>query len=239
MMQRYNNYSNSNSKRKYTPKKRYSKKYPQKTSFPMYKTPKKEIKTVDQPYQGQVMSTTATFTCLNLPVNGAAFYNRIGNQISGKSVRLYGQVIPSGNTTAGVPEYCRAMLVYDRQPNGAFPVIADILTDNASNGTTTTRVTSNPNMANSERFKILRDWKYAIPNNTTTGSDPQIYDYKGDYKFDEYVKLKGMDTKFKASAGSIGDIATGALYLVTYGDQTSSTAGYIFMFNTRYRFYDC
>jgi len=58
---------------------------------------------------------------------------------------------------------------------------------------------------------------------------------------DRFIKLKGLETHYKASSqpAVIGDQASGALYLITYGNASAGTNGYILNFSTRLRYHDC
>lgn len=205
-----------------------------------------EIKTVDVQKTTSVISTTSTFTLLNGVQEGSAFYNRIGRKICMKSIRVSGSLQISG-LGGNVPEYLRVLIVYDRQTNGAFPVISDILAnyDNAG-GTNAAGDTAlaGLNMNNSERFYVLRDTRYYIANaEEGTGESnavASIVDYQNKGNYDEYVKLGDLETTFKATTNPavVGNIATGGLYLVTIGTVAVGTAGYGLVWNSRLRFKD-
>lgn len=211
-----------------------------------------EVKAMDMPAISagadsivKVISTTATFDLLNGIQEGASFYNRVGRRTHMKSVHVTGFLAPNGVNGAGVAEYDRIMLVYDRQPNGAFPAIADILLDYGNDGTTFTTSISKMNLNNVERFAILRDSRYQCPNNSNSGgitagqSNLQQYDEDGG-KINWFVPLKDLETHYKSSTNpaAIGDIATGALYLITFGSVAAATAGFTFTYNSRLRFID-
>jgi len=55
-----------------------------------------------------------------------------------------------------------------------------------------------------------------------------------------FLKLGNLVTQYKASSNppAIGDISTGALYLVTAGQQSAATAAYNVTVSTRVRFSD-
>jgi len=204
-----------------------------------------EIKTYDFPVgastQTNTISTTATFDVLNLPVEGASFYNRIGRKILMRSVHITGMLKTTNNGAGNIAEYLRIMLVYDRQTNGAAPAIADVLADYDQAGNTTTDAYSKMNMNNVERFLILRDHRVQIPDNGVSAlerSEAAIMNYDSQANINWFVKLTDLETHFKASAGSVGDIATGALYLITFGPVASATAGYSIIYNARLRYHD-
>lgn len=212
-----------------------------------------EIKSVDMPAINagadtisKTLSTTATLDLLNGVQEGASFYNRVGRRIHMKSIHVTGEIISSGNGT-GVAEYNRILLVYDRQPNGAFPSIADILLDYGNDGTTFTSSFSKMNLNNVERFAILRDSRLAMPSNyegaaaALDGGLASIMPYgESQNKINWFVKLKDLETHYKSTTNpaAIGDIATGALYLVTLGNVAAASAGFLLVYNARLRFTD-
>jgi len=116
------------------------------------------------------------------------------------------------------------MLVYDRQPNGAFPAITDILY-NASAGAVV--YGSGVNMTNKSRFSILRDLRIELDPSNTEGE-----------VFHTYSRCNA-ETEFGADGGTIGDIRTGALYLVVFTGVLTGAA-VITMRNvmTRIRYFD-
>lgn len=96
-------------------------------------------------------SLATGMVAINLVQQGAAYYNRIGTKAVVKSIAVqFGLGAPESYTKPGLVRY---MLVYDRQPNGAYPTIGDILQNPAGNTFFNTGV----NMANKSRFSILRD----------------------------------------------------------------------------------
>lgn len=207
-----------------------------------------EVKAVDMPAVSagadnlaKTLSQTATFDLLNGVQEGASFYNRVGRRTHMKSIHVTGELIETGNG-AGVAEYDRVMLVYDRQPNGNFPAISDILLDYGNDGTTFTTSYSKLNLNNVERFAILRDQRIQIAANSgaSTNVAGAITNYGQQANINWFVPLKDLETHYKSTTNpaAIGDIATGALYLVTFGDVAIGSAGYQFKYNARLRFTD-
>lgn len=201
-----------------------------------------EIKTVDIDRTAKQIVNTGTFVLLNGTTEGASFYNRIGRKIAGKSVRIQGQIIGSGNVTLVQSEYIRVMVIYDRQTNGAFPTVADVLTNYDYTGATTTTSFSYLNMNNIERFVVLRDTHFHIPDNdfagTQTSGMGSIIDYKNNCNYDEYIKLGKLETHYKNSTGLVGDITTGGIYLLLLGNVAAGSNGYQMQYSIRYRFHD-
>lgn len=206
--------------------------------IPFYR--QSELKCVDTPTTTNVISTTATFVAVNIPVQGAAVYNRVGNEIEMKSLHLIGQIDPTANSNAS-SEYLRIMVVYDRQTNGAFPTIADLITSYDTTGATTSTVLDHTNPNNFDRFRVLADIRLPIANDASTAPSAKSQftnDYNNELNINRFINLKGMGTKYKASAGAIGDIASGGLYVVTFGDTAVASAAYALQWTARLRFVD-
>jgi len=159
---------------------------------------------------------------LNAVSQGATSYNRIGSKILIKSIDVRFQLYLAGSAPANVA--CRYMIVYDHQPNGAFPTIANILSDNIGGAT---NFLSQINMANRSRFVVLRDRMIAFQ----AGSD-------GTRICKEFIKTK-LETQYSATTGAIGDITSGALYLLAFAS-TSAAANFVMLADchSRIRFFD-
>ena len=116
------------------------------------------------------------------------------------------------------------MLVYDRQPNRAFPAIGDVLFDAPAG---VVYYGSGVNMVNKSRFHVLRDLRIQL--------DPLAAESA---VFHTYTKCR-LETEFAADGGTVGDIATGAIYLIAFTGVLTG-AGVISMRNviTRIRYYD-
>lgn len=162
-------------------------------------------------------------TQLNSVLQGATSYNRIGAKILIKSVNVRGTFRLLG--TAPVSEAFRFMIVFDRQPNGAYPSLASVLSDNISGATS---FHSAINMSYKDRFVILRDQYRTL---SPAGNTALV--------ISEHIKTK-LETQYKANAGTIGDISTGALYLICFALTAPGAASYIAMddFHSRLRYFD-
>jgi len=204
-----------------------------------------EIKAVDYTTTPINISTSVTFNTVNLPVEGSSFYNRIGRKITMKSLHIRGYIYPTlTNTTEHGPQYCRFVVIYDAQPNGAVPAIADIFLDYNAAGSTFTGALSGLNMNNRDRFTVLRDRKILLPSIGIAGAASANPSYSVDpvlketqLNLEEFIKLKDLTTQFKASAGAIGDIATGALYVFCMCEDPSDPA-WKYKFYSRLRYGD-
>lgn len=208
--------------------------------LPYYRTP--ELKYLDVQAAQYTFNLTGDFQCLNLPVTGAAFYNRIGNEIEMKSLHMIGNIGLTANTLTGVSEYTRIMILYDRQPNGSFPAVADVLASYSSTGSVSSTSYDHLNPNNSDRFRVLADLRYGFTNNlaaTTQCHQAAALDYTNpNIAVNRFINLKGLTTKYKASAGTIGDISSGSLLVFTIGNIAASSEGYNVNLSFRLRFID-
>jgi len=200
-----------------------------------------EIKCVDLPETTLTLNASGAIGAINLIRAGSSYFNRIGRKINMKSVRCNFYLAPIRAVT--VIDYVRIMLVYDKQANGALPSITDILQSTDQAGTNTTTNMSNANLNNRDRFKILRDQRITLaavaagPPLQPTNMFDQV---SPNTNIEWFVKLGGMETQFRADSAPavIGDIATGALLLVTLGDFALGVEGYEMRVESRLRYWD-
>lgn len=190
-------------------------------------------------------NTTGGFTLLNGTVPGDNVVNRKGRKISMVSSMLRGWV--TFNNSGGTPpsnDYLRLIIFYDRQPNGAAPSIADLLTNTDSAGSTSSDAYSMLNISNADRFKILVDEYWGIPTQIpSAGSgatqEAQVLQDRKPISIKRFTKLGGMETHYNAgTAGTIADITTGSLYCLCLGTRASTDAQWTFIGRHRLRFHD-
>lgn len=198
-----------------------------------------EIKAIDIPTQ-QAFRLPATNSCnlLNGIQTGAAFFNRIGSRIEMRNLHIRGQVVLAATATVSM---LRLLIVYDRQPTGALPVVSDLLQSRDQTGTATTSGSSEINLDNRDRFTIIRDMQlYAPPATFTAGvltNGPQ-FPGNDDQQWDinEFIKLRGLTTHYKSSSNptTIADISTGALYAYFVANGSDNTWQFSGGFRLRY-----
>lgn len=165
----------------------------------------------------------------------------------------------------------RLLVIYDRQPNGAPPTAAQVLAEvgqtttgggvNTPVGLLTPNPWAEPNPVFKDRFVVLRSVKGILPpagafgvtkfdgaeaaedfvnlmpdlgNHQQIGSTAMIQGHL-------FVPLKNLMTTFIDSTGGIGDIATGALWLMLMNDDIVGAAGATWgiNFNCRLKYMDC
>jgi len=191
------------------------------------------------------MNTTGTVQCINLIQVGSSMFNRIGRKIEMRSIRLVCDIdtlmVTRATTTPGLG---RIMVIYDRQTNGANPVITDFLQDTDQAGTNTTTSLSGLNMNNRERFVTLIDVKVTLPQATNTaGVLTNVFpnDLAIPTRIDEFRKLKGLTTHYKADSNPavIGDLSTGGLFIISLANnQAAGTELYSYDWNVRLKYTD-
>ena len=189
----------------------------------------RELGYVDVAAANYALDTTGTVTLLNTVAQGAAVTQRVGKKIAMKGLQCRG--ISAGNSAALINDIAY-MIVYDKRPTGALPLVTDILT--------TAHASAMNNDANSGRFSILkRVDQILIGNSSVTGVVANALVEKTALGEDWWLDLKGREVVYKAAAtGAIGDIEQGALYLVTVGSEAPGTSAANMRVSFRLRFLD-
>jgi len=207
-----------------------------------------EVKMVDQvngnTFVTLPLNTTASIQCLNLIQEGSSFYNRIGRRIEMKSVHLTGIIQQTSHATV-INDYVRILVVYDRQPNGALPAISTMLASYDQTGTSTTTVFDGVNPDQRERFAVMADIRLALPASSGTSAGAPSSSSAADgvnatFNINRFINLRGLQTHYQASSNPavIGDVSTGALYIVGFGGIASGSEGYQGRIGVRLRYCD-
>lgn len=178
-----------------------------------------EFKSKDTTINAAVIDSTGSVNLINGIARGDDINERTGREIILKSIQINGRIRSTAAT--GVTQIGRVICVYDRQTNGAAPAITDVLT---SNSTTSAR-----NLENRRRFKILMDKVFALSAAGQSGEQQE-------FRF--YRRLRHPVTFNAGDAGTVADIASGSLYILTLGENApGATAGSTTMVS-RVRFQD-
>jgi len=185
---------------------------------------KGELKYFDIASTAYSVDTTGTVTVLNAMQTGTDAVTRVGKQIYNKSIHIQGYLKPYDTTTTA--QLTRTMLVWDSQPNGVIATIANILT--------AATPISALNLDNRERFTILRDSQIALAATAATTSQGQTV-----FPVNMFVNLGNKKTTYSGISSGIGNVATGALLLVTIGSNANgSNDEATLTVTTRLRYYD-
>jgi len=186
-----------------------------------------ELKYFDVASATYACDTTGAVTLLNGIAQGDDVTTRDGRVVFNASCRVIGKF--TGQDGIVSDSLCRVMLVWDMNNNSAaaVPLITDILTASTS--------ISHLNLNNRARFVILRDHMVSYGAHDITTATSTFSSSPNTGELDWYVRLGKSKTIYSGTTGVIGSIASGALYLVTIGDQAAG-AGYSFQATSRVRF---
>lgn len=171
------------------------------------------------------MDTTGDVLLISNVAQGADYNQRVGRQFDIKSVSVKGYLVPKSDTLSSA--LARLMLVWDAAPNAVAPTISDILTSVSS--------VAFPKLDNRNRFRILKDELIPVgrtaTSNTFTDQQQHVIDW--------YLRFKNPLRVFnKGPLSTIGDVSTGALFLVSVGSGAAGTDTVLARLQTRIRFTD-
>jgi len=161
----------------------------------------------------QFFDTTVAFTTnsnivqyipLFLPTAGTGSASRYGDRTSISAIQACLSITPGSAQTQRM--FLRMLLVWDYQSNSATPTGPQPLV--------TASITSFKNPDLSSRFKIIKD--VLIPVATAAGAVPGVDNNENQDLIQKwYFGGQKLVSQFVASAGAIGDVASGALLLCT------------------------
>lgn len=192
---------------------------------------RKVIDTVSADYQ---VNTTGSITLLNGVTLGTDYDERIGRKIVVKSCYIRGWIAPQLAATIGAAaltpsQQWRMILLVDNQPNGAPPAITDILVS--------ADPSSQLNLNNRDRFKVLVDKVFVSGPLLYGAAQPFLVD--NSTKSVTCYKRLDLETIYNAgNAGTIGDINSGALYMVWIGSNAAGNDDGQARLSARLRFVD-
>lgn len=143
-------------------------------------------------------TTTASLQLCNGIAQGTTANSRLGRRIIMKSFMV--RIVLAKAPTQTQESPVRIMLVYDQQTNGTTCVATDVLQTDSIFGLT--------NLNNSNRFKILFDKHFKMGSVSDTSIN-----------YHKYWKCN-LPVQFNAgSAGTVGDIQTGSVYILAWSPQ--------------------
>jgi len=195
-----------------------------------------EKKAFDTQMYGDVSTAGAIFP-LCVPVPGAGLNQRIGRRITIRSVQMKGIVqmelasTPSGSVTAEA-NHLRMILLYDKQPNAALPVLADVLTGGQT-------VNDLFNLNNRDRFQILKDKVWSFDPMVYDGTN-HAYSWSRTATYLKFYRKLNLETTFNAgTAGTSADVTSGNLIVVWLCNTPAGTDKNVDIYvNARVRYVD-
>lgn len=156
---------------------------------------------------------------LNGLVPDSTATGRIGRKVVMKS--LYLRMFSNFAATTTGFGYIRYLVVYDRQSNAQAPAVTDILLSDD--------VLSQMNISNKDRFVILASGSMDPISAQANGISSEV----------EIYKKLNLPVQFNAgTAGTIGDIQTGAVYILFAQTGGLATTAPQFSFRSRIRYSD-
>lgn len=188
-----------------------------------FRQPAGELKYVDLATATYALNTTGSVTLIPVIPEGTDQTERIGRRVHLKSVQFRGYAVSNATTLV---TYGRMLVVWDRQPNKALAALTDILLSASS--------FAYSNLDNSDRFVTLVNKSIVLAGNGTTAgqqTERSMVDCSFYRRLDHTMKFSGVD-------GTIGDINSGALLLVTVGSTVAGTADGDLTGSFRVRFLD-
>jgi len=165
-----------------------------------------------------------TLQLLNGMALGTTGITRIGRQVTIKSwlFRMAVNAAATGNTGL-----LRVVVVWDSQANGAALTTTDLF----ESSNVADVLVSPLNLSNRERFQVVMDKVYNLGGlGAVDGVPPDTIHIEKFKKMNKIVTFNG------GNAGTVGDIATNSLYLITFG--SVGTASPSTSYHSRIRFTD-
>lgn len=160
--------------------------------------------------------TTGTITLLNKIATGAGQSNRIGRKIQMKSLQIRGTC---WNAVGAPHNNITLLIVYDSRPPAAMNVT---IIDEIMEGRTPAHFTQDKN---SRRFRIISRQDFVLLGDR---ADVTITS-ASTFQMDKWVPLGWKETTYmEVGSGDMGDIETGALYAITFGNNTNASGEYAF-----------
>lgn len=177
-----------------------------------------ELKTIDVS-PSLTVDTTGAVSLLNGCQRGTDYVERIGRELRLRSVDVL--LTAQVTSATGVDQIHRYLLVFDKQPNGVALTLADVLS--------TPSVDAQLNLNNESRFRILADERYHLNASGEPGSQKAVH----------IAQRLALRVRFNSgTAGTVADIATGSLYLITIGSIAAGATAGTLSGRSRVRFTD-
>lgn len=194
----------------------------------------------------------AAVQAINLVQQGTSVVQRVGNKIALKSVKFAVYLSDVDRVVLQARAYPfvgRAILVYDRQPNGIYPDFYQMFNGLYPDGVTPTNSVLSPLDVNQlQRYSVLMDKKILFPPNILPQyppAGPYFPGYIGStipephFMIHDFVPLHDLETMFNSTIPfGITQINTGALYFVAIADISNANSPWFYIGPVRLTFHD-
>jgi len=184
----------------------------------------RELKFVDTALALTDVSTTPTINVLNAMGTGNSASTRVGRQIRIKSIEWKGYLQQGTSATYNISRHA---IVLDRQANAVAPAFTDIY-DAAT-------PIALRNISNKKRFKVI--WDSGLISQAGNRTAGQLTG-TGMVAVEGYKRTSILVQYNAGTAGTVADITTNALYLVSIGAAAAGAADTELNVNVRIRFDD-
>lgn len=178
---------------------------------------------------------------LNLIAPGNGSYNRVGRQVTLKSLRLWGEFIHENSAAAASPYAginVRMVVVWDKVPGGTVPTYDTIFGITNQAGTESTDMYDPVKYDSMDRFRVISD-TIVHCKAYGGGGDPTTTKIAtaNFYQFDKYIKLPQLKSNYsgQSSPCTIADIGQGALYVYFRASDNSASNFVSMSTSSRYR----
>lgn len=161
---------------------------------------------------------------LNLIPQGVTESTRVGRKCTVKSIMGRLDIAYSPAAAAIAATSAAIYLVLDKQANGAAASASDVFTSTAL-------TQALHNLANSQRFVVLKKWVFAL--NSTAGATTA---YNSFVKHIEFYKKCNIPLEFSSTTGAITELRSNNLFLLAGAYNTDDLVGV--SGNIRVRFSD-
>lgn len=193
-----------------------------------------EMKYFDDRYLG-LADIAAAPRLIYCPTQGTGATNRIGRKTLVRKIFIRGTLLSNpaqlidGTHDEGVysslPVKCRVILFWDMQPNGVQANISELLQYNISDA----NIDAMLNLNYRDRFRVVKDKTYLFDPVTVIvnglGVTERATFNRTINSFKIFKKCKVPVIFNQGNAGTIGDISTGALYLLIFSNANNVGTG--------------
>ena len=161
---------------------------------------------------------------MNVIASGSGESQRVGRKVTLKNIYLHGElVLPSTNSVTLCTDQFRMIVFVDKQANGVIAGVTDLLQ--------TATINSFRNLANQERFVVLKDKFYDISAQTTSNASTTTGGTS--YHIKMYKKLD-LPIEYSGANGTIGEIKSNNLVMLCISRLGACT----FQYTARMRYTD-
>jgi len=170
------------------------------------------------------LNTTGSISHLDIVPTGTTVSSRDGRKFKNTAMQIRGFAVSDTTTQYAIGAM---YLVWDHNPNKSLAAITDVLDSVSAN--------SFAKRENSQRFKIIKKWRWAFNGTGTSPTSATCFD------IDDYVRLPDYclaETTAADTTGVIGNRVNGALLLITVGSAVAGTNDANVTIGTRVNFVD-